>query len=346
MPMLMMPHESTTLPYGGIRTILREIGAPFEDDSDLSQEPPLWTGCLVLADSLSGRVARIWLDENAVYAAHMSGYTPAIALRLRSSGCLTEEEYILYAQYNPVEAGPAAVEELNVSPAVVEEIHREVLLATLSHLYEWELAVWHWEDGEFTDEYITSGIPALLATAAVDERIGQWNAVVRTRPEVVQPHTVPVPGPAWESKIGVEVTPEMAFLLSQVDGERTIARIAAAGGFTRFEIARLLAQAAADNVLLFTHKEPAAPSPVKTPEIPEASITVPHEVNDMEREPVLLDIPSSEDERPSVEIRDPGDTADLISSAMQDISTARQALDNAEARLRSLAHQRGLPFPS
>ncbi len=347
MPITFMPEEATTLPYGGIRTVLREIGTPFDDDSELNTEPPLWTGCLVLSDATSGKEARIWLDENAIYGVHMTGYVPAVALRLRSSGCLTDEEYAVFSQYPAADAGPAAVEELNVDPALVEEIHREVLLATLSHLYEWELAVWYWEEGEFTDDYITSGIPTILATSAVDERIGQWNAVVRTLPDVVKPNMVPSPGPAWESKIGAEVTPEMAFVLSQVDGRLTVANIAARGGFTRFEIARLLAQAAADNVLIFAPKP--VPEEVEYVEQEDETVAYADELTNEEIDySEELDDEEGYSEETSAHVSEYSPASDddsleaVFYDALQDIAVARVSLDNAENRLRFIGRRLGL----
>jgi hypothetical protein len=251
MPITEMTEQETYLPSGGVRTLLREIGSMNEYDNTFIP----WTGVLVFTHPQTQKNAKIWMTDGAIYAAHMSGYTPSIALRLKSAGCLTNEEYETVAKLEPSQAGPNAVAELDIPPNIVEEIHREVMFATIAHLYDWMDATWHWEEGKTTTHYITTGVPVLLAASAVDERIGQWNAVVRTRPDVAHPNSVPQPGPAWDSAATTHgATPEFFSVLKKVDGQTTVAQIASTCGFTRFEIAKLLAKASADGILVFGSK--------------------------------------------------------------------------------------------
>ena len=133
----------------------------------------------------------------------------------------------------------------------MDELHRELLLSTATHLFDWVDAQWWWQPKENTTSYTTTPMPASLVASASDERIGQWGAVARNYPYVTMPTSVPKAGPGWAAKAGGEVTPELAAMLMHVDGKRTIGQIATSCGFTRFEITRLLASATADKILVF-----------------------------------------------------------------------------------------------
>lgn len=246
--MLELPSTPSHLPEGGVRALLRELGS----EDEYNNPPYPWTGRIHLDDAATGRSADLWIHEGNMYAAHMSNYIPPIALRLRSAGCMDDDQYLQVADMLPSDVGPYVMENGWAAPIVVQEVHREIMLATVTHLYDWEFATWFFVEDDATGDYVTSGVPMLLVASAVDERIGQWRAVTRVHPHVVQPTAVPQPGPLWAEKAGDAVTPELATLLKYVDGYATIAQIAGACGFTRFEAARLLSQAAADGILAFT----------------------------------------------------------------------------------------------
>jgi hypothetical protein len=320
-----MPDQVTALPHGGVRTLLRDMGGVEEDGSD--GHP--WTGQICLTDPGTGRVASLWVHHGAMYAAHLTGYVPPIAARLRSAGAIPPEQYSDYAAMRPEQAGPAAVTHLHASSETVETVHREVLLATVSHLYEWDNATWTWQDGARTDVYTTSGIPLLLIVAAVDERIGQWNAVMRTRPDVIQADMIPAPGPAWDQRTGVDMPTEMVTLLSMVDGRVTTAQIAATCGFTRFEIARLLAHAASANILVFSR------TPLAQPELgmPGPPTGLPVLVDAPSPDlliPVPLTGPAITDGRPDVTPAD-------LATVWEDLARIRQTLTEVEAALTRIA---------
>lgn len=247
------PHP---LPRGGLRTLLRHLTDP-DQPHHLPGSP---TGALLLAqepqasgetNGQSGPQAALWLRDGLVYSATLTTFTPPMALRLKTAGCLSDEAYATLAGLPADEVGPHAVAHCHVAPTLVEELHRELLLATVSHLFDWKDAAWVYQPKDATTCYVTSGMTPALVAGAVDERIGQWRAVTRNYPQATQPTSVPTAGPAWAAKAGAVASPEMAALLTQVDGTRTIAKIATACGFTRFEVTRLIAQAVADRILAF-----------------------------------------------------------------------------------------------
>lgn len=253
-----LPTNPTALPVGGVRVLLRML-----------ETEPVTTGALEFT-ATDGRTATVWVDEHDAYAARMDGYIPPIVYRLRSAGACPPDAWDTILAMEPADVGTYALDVLNIPEDIIEAVHREVLLATVAHLYDWT-GQWHWTPDATTSDYATSGIPLGLLASAVDERIGQWNALVRSYPYVAVASTIPHPGPAWNSRpvvpgmggqtiagnndVDPTATPEMVALFDYVNGQVTIAQIAASCGFTRFEIARLLATATADGFLAFTEQD-------------------------------------------------------------------------------------------
>lgn len=327
-----LPDTDQPMPYGGVRNLLRSLSQ--EDDQVIPPYP--WTGKLAFLLPDVNRTAAIYLNEGAIYAGEMAGFTPPVALRLRSAGCLNDEELAYYLSLNSAEVGPESVSRSNVPSEAVESIHREVLMAIVSHLYEWDNGLWHWEEGAYTDDYVTAGIPILLVVSAVDERIGQWTAVARNNPYVVQPNSVPLPGLGWSEKLSRDLVPEMAALLMNIDGHSTIAQIAARCGFTRFEIAKLLSQASSDNVLDFT---PAVPLPTQT-------VFVPEEEEAPEPQsfiPALENLSDAPEETTSFysEEQIPSELQDI----WEDLRKAKEHITVAEYNLQKIATEMGISLP-
>lgn len=308
-----MPNSAPRpLPRGGVRALLSHLA-----DSSGGDVPDNATGRLVLVmkpGESGSPEASIWMRDGDVYAADLSSFTPPMALRLKSTGCLDDSEYAVIAKKPAADIGPYAIMKYGVSPSLVEELNREVLLATVSHLFDWNEATWQWRDGETTNSFTTSGMHPSLVVSAVDERIGQWRAVTRHYPHAVQPTSVPHAGPGWAAKTGGEVTPELASLLTYVDGRRTVAKIAGACGFTRFEITRLLAQAVADQILVFPG------------------------MNDRDRNDTDLAQAASDEARKARGGR--AVTQEEVRAAEQKVAEARLALNRAEAELEALLETR------
>lgn len=320
MPTPPLPGTPEPLPPGGMRTLLRGLG------SSQWGEVTALTGRLALADPAGTRTADMWVRAGSAYAARMDGYVPPVAQRLRSTGRLPEGAFDQLAALPPHDAGPRAI-AAGVPADIIEAVHREVLLATVSHLYEWSHASWSWAPGETTSEFATTGIPLALVASAVDERIGQWNAIMRIHPRAGEADAVPRPGPAWGQARPDAGTADMTTMLSCIDGTTPVARIAAACGFTRFEVARLLSQALADGIVAFELPQereqavlaPASPAPGHEPAV---------EAEPASSRPAFAPAPAAP----------PGPGSDaldqargLLASARAQIQQAEQLLDDANA---------------
>jgi hypothetical protein len=248
----LLPDTPTALPTGGLRALLRRLGAADE----FGNPAPARTGCLVITDSAASN-GSIYLRSGRIYAAQLSGFTPPVALRLLSGGHLSDQQYHELSGLPPETAGQTAV-ALGYAPAdAVEDIHRQMLLSTLTHMYAWATARWHWQETTGTDAFTIAALDANLALAATDERLGQWEALARNYPAVTKGNAIPEPGPDWSAKEGESTSPEIAAILTYVDGTTTIAQIAAVCGFARFEIAARLAKAISDGILIIA--DPDAP---------------------------------------------------------------------------------------
>jgi hypothetical protein len=262
MPAYPMTDEPVALPIGGVRTLIRDLGG----DENPSAPPYPYTGAIHL--HLGDRKkAALWLYDGVMYSAHLQGYDPPVALRLKTARLINEQQYQELLGLPSSDAGPEAVDRNWVPAYIVEELHREIMLATLSHLYDWDNAHWWWQEDETTELFVTSGLPLMLASAAVDERIGQWKAVTRAYPNIVKPKSVPHPGPVWGKRHLTMLSPELESVLNLVNGQFSIAEIAAACGLTRFEMARLLSQATAFGVISFAAGDTIASAPAPTPEM-------------------------------------------------------------------------------
>lgn len=326
-----MEPDSQDLPPGGVRTLLRDLGGAGEYISPLEET---WTGVLrVVRDDENSTEASLWMRGGQVYSASMEGFTPPMATRLVSAGCLSEEEAAeLDATVEISDIGSIAISKYGIDRGIVEEIHREVTLAVVSHLYEWENARWNTIPGKTFPGYMTSPMPLMLVVSAVDERIGQWRAVSRAHPRAIRPNAVPQPGPAWLEKTGQEVTAEMASLLAHVDGRSSVARIANSCGFTRFETARLLQQAIAEGLLVF----PPPVAPATAPDEDNSSAT---DIRDDDAAPdspdqdspgSLHDALNDNDDTPPEVIDSNEDTQSLLAALDEAERLARAALDEAQ----------------
>jgi hypothetical protein len=255
--MLRLPTTPTPLPAGGLRAVLRTLGAADE----FGNPAPAYTGRIVVKDPNARANASFYLRSGRIYAATLSGFTPPVALRLLSGGLLSAAAYADLHELTPDLVGPTAISRGYATADDVEDVHRQMLLATLTHVYAWGSATWRWEDGAVTDAFTITGIEVNLIVAASDERVGQWEALARNYPLVTKGSAIPFAGPEWSAKAGESTSPEIASILRYVDGETTIGQIAVVCGFARFEIAARLAKAIADGILVIDDPDhPLTPS--------------------------------------------------------------------------------------
>lgn len=231
------------LPSGGVRALLRT----FASNDDYGNPPPPLTGKIALLDD--DRKAGIYFNNGRIYAAELEAFEPSMALRLLSSGKISAEQFQELRNLENSEVGNYATEHNIVNPNLVEEINRQNLFSIITHLYEWKEAQWGWEDSETTTRFIMTPLDSTLVVTAADERVGQWNALLRNFPKATIPETVIYPGPDWTSKAGEETTPEIASILRYVDGHNTVGEIALLCGFSRFEMGARIARAIADGLV-------------------------------------------------------------------------------------------------
>jgi hypothetical protein len=246
---LPLPTTATALPPGGVRGLLRAVVA-----ADEFGNPPqdALTGRLVFTSPERNRHASIYLRAGRVYATALDGYVPPVADRLLTAGLINRQcrEHLRTVAADKVSA--RAVELGYCTDEDVEDIHRQVVLATVTNLYSWSTATWHWDGSAVTEAYTISGLEPHLLVISADERIGQWGALERNFPAATKGDSVPLPGPDWTEVVPEMLGHEIAAIVQQVDGTRSVSDIAAACGFTRFEIAARLAKAIADGILIVT----------------------------------------------------------------------------------------------
>lgn len=236
--------DQAPLPNGGLRALIRELGSPDE----FGNPPAPITGEIkVFGQQRNGSV---FFRNGKIYSAELEKFTPPIGLRLLSTGLITSVMYNELANLNSSEVGNYAIAHGFVDEDIIEDIHRQMLFSTLTHMYEWRTAEWVWIRGNKNDNYSISPLESRLAISATDERLAQWFALVQNHNAVTYGKSVPYPGADWESKVGDETTPEISAILQYVDGENTVSEIAAACGFARFEIASRMAKAIADGLII------------------------------------------------------------------------------------------------
>jgi hypothetical protein len=237
------------LPKSGLRGLLKELGSP---DAYGNPPAPITGEIKVFGKTRNGSV---FLKNGRIYSAQLDEFVPPIARRLLSTGLISEVMFNAMAKLPPSEVASFAIANEYVDEDVLEDIHRQMLFATLTHMYEWRDASWEWHRGAKSKSYTMYPLEISLAISATDERMAQWIALVHNHSYVTKGNSVVSPGEDWVLKAGEETTPEIASILRYVNSENTVADIALACGFSRFEIASRLAKAVADGLVLVTNPD-------------------------------------------------------------------------------------------
>lgn len=246
-----MSHQP--LPSGGVRALIRT----FARNDDYGHPPPPLTGKIALLDG--DRSAGIYFSEGRIYAAELEKFEPSMALRLLSTGKIGEDMFFDINSLENADVSKVAVQKGYVTSDLVEEINRQNIFSVITHLYEWKNALWGWQDGKTTQRFTMTPLESTLVVTAADERVGQWNALLRNFPTATMPETVLLPGPDWGSKAGQSTTPEIASILRYIDAERSLGEIALLCGFSRFEMGARVAKAVADGLIELPGSEAHAP---------------------------------------------------------------------------------------
>lgn len=234
------------LPKGGVRSILKDMGAP----DQYGNPAPSYTGCITVKEAETGKIGKIFLRAGRVYAASLAGFVPPVITRMMSAGLIDQKIFEYLTSLPANEVNKKAVEKKYCTEDQVEDINRQMLMSTITHMYGWDSGEWCWKESEDTTDYNISPLELRLLVTAADERLGQWTALSRNFLSTTKGNSIPIPGEEWINKAGESTTPEIAAILQHVDGKNTISKIATDCGFTRFEIAARLAKAIADGILI------------------------------------------------------------------------------------------------
>ena len=248
-----LPETFTPLPSSGIKGLLRSVGSP-----DIYGNPPASiTGRIVVQSKTDPqKIGHIFLWHTKVYAVHYAGFTPPLARRLVTAGILTPETFNTYAKIPPESVGMKIVEHGLAPVDEVETLNRQMLLSSLTHLYEWGNVEWKWEPKATTTAFTIAPLEPGLVVAATEERKGQWDALYRNYPEVCTGDAVPLPGKMWGDRTK-DATAEELNIYRFVNGENTVSYIAGMCGLTRFELAGRLAKGVAYEIVAFPDSDSA-----------------------------------------------------------------------------------------
>lgn len=240
-----LPDSPTPMPPGGLRGLLKSFGG-----ADAYGNPPEpRTGSITV---LAGQgVGNVYLRSGRVYAIGYSGFVPPLARRLLTSGFIGRDEYDALAATGAPDDEETIRRTVAVPVDSVENLNRQMLLSSLTHLYTWKPAEWVWEEGAATARNTISALEPGLLVTATDERQGQWGALRRNYPQVTDPDAVPSPGPEFTHTPPPGANPESVAVLRMVDGLTANRVIAGTLGLTRFELAGRLAAAVAEGSVVY-----------------------------------------------------------------------------------------------
>lgn len=280
-----LPTSPTELPMSGVKGILRGLGAR---DAFGNPAPPQTGRVVIQPKNTPEKHGYIYFRHGRVYAVAYTGFTPPLARRIYTAGLINENEYDELSALKPEEIGPYAVSHGYLTEDALEDIDRQMLLSSLTHMYTWHDTQWWWEEDELTESFVISPLEPSLVVAATEERQGQWDALARNYPEVTEADAVPLPGPGWSDRAGEDISPELETILTHIDGTNTVAYIAGACGLTRFELAGRLAKAIADDILIFAPEEGSAEE-VDAREVLEAYQDAVYELQDAREEVIAAE---------------------------------------------------------
>ena len=203
------------------------------------------TGCLYVT-SRAEEDAEVYLRDGLVYAVFVPGRRPLLGSRLTSSGELAPESLaealeIQRSELQGWRLGELLVHLGYVDRNVVESFVSEQLVDMLVDLLSWEADTWRFRKAKKTRQDVAppQGVPDLLQRLRV--RAAEWERLTR---EIGGPDAIPVLATAGAADSDVVLGPGEWAMLCKVDGERSVADLAADCGFTVFEAGHIIASLA------------------------------------------------------------------------------------------------------
>jgi hypothetical protein len=219
------------------------------------------TGCLRIQNRID-EDARVYLRGGDVYAVVLPGRPPRLGARLVASGELDRGDLAEASEAQRTELQGWRLGELlvhlgYVEQPVVEAFVSEQLREAAAELMLWSDGRWKFRAGERTREDVAPPVPVDDLLADVDRHRAQWDALAPVTGGALGVPVLSTAGTAPETQ---RLDPEAWSLLCTIDGERSLAALAAASGLTLYEAGRLLASLVEAGLV---EVEPAAaPEPV------------------------------------------------------------------------------------
>ena len=198
------------------------------------------TGCVYVRDQ-EGDEAEVYLRDGLVYAVMVPGRRTMLGVRLMSRGALTPEALAEALEIQRTELQGWRLGELlvhlgYVDLEVVEEFVVEHLKDALADLLGWPVAAWKFRKNKKTRQDVAPPTPVDELFDDLHDRRTTWETILSV---IGGPDAVPALA-AGSSSGEVEIGPNEWALLCKVDGQRSVADLAAECGFTLFEAGQVV----------------------------------------------------------------------------------------------------------
>jgi hypothetical protein len=200
------------------------------------------TGCLRVEGEDGD--ARVYLRSGKVYAVVLPGRPPRLGASLVASGELSPADLAEASEAQRTELQGWRLGELlvhlgYVEQPVVEAVVSAQLRESAAELALWPTGRWTFRTAERTREDVAPAVPVEDLLAEVDRRRAELDALA---PLIGGADAVPVLSAAGTAPETQQLDPQAWSLLCAVDGERSVAALAAAGGLSLHEAGALVAR--------------------------------------------------------------------------------------------------------
>ena len=233
-----------------------------------------FTGVIEATDHATGALARLYLFEGGLYAVTLDGYTPRLAARLLSSGCLDDAQYTeMAATLGPAKldrgAGAFVVGRDWVDADRLATFHQEYLLAALGALTSRPRVKTHSAKGETTADFCTLPLPVDPLFDTLRMRAGRLASGLGALPFTADPTTMGLE--RTQIAIPSDMTlREFAAMAEAVDDRSSMLAAAWALGFTMAEavhVSMLLERAGVLRVSALPSAPSWSPTSLPVPEV-------------------------------------------------------------------------------
>jgi len=200
------------------------------------------TGCLYAYDQ-QGDQAEVYFRDGLVYSVYVPGERPMLGARLMSSGVLTPESLAEALEIQRTELRDWRLGELLVylgfvDREVVEAFVEEQLCDMTADLLGWQVESWKFRKNRRARQDVAPPRSVQPLLDELQERVARWRQLSDS---VGGMDAIPMLSAAGAPSDDVVIGPGEWALLCKVDGERSIAQLAAECGYTKYEAAEVVA---------------------------------------------------------------------------------------------------------